>query len=149
MEKNIEIVIWLTGQSGSGKTTIARALQQKINGVILDGDEMRESISTDLGFSKEDRETHNLRVARLAKVLSKYAPIIVSVIAPFEDSREKITIIARPFWVYVERATTLDDAKPYQVPSQYAVKVNSDTQTTDEQVGIILSALDNCAGCNV
>lgn len=134
-------IIWLTGQSGSGKTTIANAMQQKINGVILDGDEMRSSISTDLGFAKEDRESHNLRVARLAKVLSKNTPVIVSVIAPFEDARKKIDEIAKPLWVYVERNLPIDAAKPYQIPLNYNIKVNSDTQKVNEQVEIILSAL--------
>lgn len=95
--KVTKTIIWLTGQSGSGKTTIANALQQKIGGVTFDGDEMRGSISTDLGFAKEDRESHNLRVARLAKVLSKNTRVIVSVIAPFEDARKKINKIANPF----------------------------------------------------
>jgi len=135
-------IIWLTGQSGSGKTTIAGALQKKLDGVVLDGDEMRNSISTDLGFSKEEREIHNLRVARLAKVLSKKTPVIVSVIAPFEDARKRIDEIARPFWVYVERDLPVDKSKPYQVPSHYHVKVNSDTQKVEEQIEIILSALE-------
>lgn len=139
--KVTKTIIWLTGQSGSGKTTIANALQQKIGGVTLDGDEMRSSISTDLGFAKEDRESHNLRVARLAKVLSKNTRVIVSVIAPFEDARKKINEIATPLWVYVERSLPMDKNKPYQVPSNYHAKVNSDTQKIDEQVKIILSAL--------
>jgi len=135
-------IIWLTGQSGSGKTVIANALQQKIGGVILDGDEMRSSISTDLGFAKEDRESHNLRVARLAKVLSKSTPVIISVIAPFEDARKKIDEIAKPFWVYIERDLPINNDKPYQPPLNYHVKVNSDTQKVSEQVNIILSALN-------
>lgn len=134
-------IIWLTGQSGSGKTTIAKALQQKMSGVVLDGDEMRNSISTDLGFAKEDREAHNLRVARLAKVLSRNSHVIVSVIAPFDDARKKIDEIANPFWVYVERDLPQDENKPYQIPLFYNVKVNSDKQKIDEQAEVILSAL--------
>jgi cytidyltransferase-like protein len=140
--KVTKTIIWLTGQSGSGKTTIANALQQKIGGIILDGDEMRSSISTDLGFNKDERETHNLRVARLAKVLSKKAPVIVSVIAPFEDARKMIDEIAKPFWVYVEQNLPRDENKPYQIPLSYHIKINSDTQKVEEQVEIILSALE-------
>lgn len=135
-------IIWLTGQSGSGKTSIANALQQKIGGILLDGDEMRSSISIDLGFTKKDRETNNLRIARLAKVLSKKSPVIVSVIAPFEDARRKIDEIAKPFWVYVERSLPIDKDKPYQIPLHYHVKVNSDKQSVDEQVNEILLALE-------
>ena len=110
---------------------------------MLDGDEMRGSISTDLGFAKEYRESHNLRVARLAKVLSKNTPVVVSVIAPFDDARKKIDDIAKPFWVYVERNLPKEENKPYQIPSTYHVKVNSDNQKVDEQVEIILSALND------
>ena len=140
--KVTKTIIWLTGQSGSGKTTIANALQQKIGGVTLDGDEMRGSISTDLGFAKEDRESHNLRVARLAKVLSKRVPVIVSVIAPFEDARKMIDKIAKPFWVFVERNLPLDKNKPYQIPLNYHIKVNSDTKKIEEQVEAILLTLE-------
>lgn len=135
-------IIWFTGQSGSGKTTIANVLQQNLGGVTLDGDEMRGSISTDLGFNKDDRETHNLRVARLAKVLSKKTPVIISIIAPFEDARKKIDKIAKPFWVYVERNLPPDKNKPYQIPLSYHIKVNSDTQKVEKQVEVILSALE-------
>ena len=55
----------------------------------MDGDEMRQSISLGLGFTKNDRDRHNLRVARLAKVLSKNI-VIVSVIAPFKATRKKL-----------------------------------------------------------
>lgn len=127
-------------------SAIANALQQRLDGVILDGDEMRSSISTDLGFAKADRESHNLRVARLAKVLSKSTRVIVSVIAPFEDTRKKIDKIAKPFWIYVERSLPIDKNKPYQAPLNYHVKVNSDMQKTDEQVKIILSALEKYEG---
>jgi adenylylsulfate kinase-like enzyme len=54
-------VVWLTGLSGSGKTTIARAIEDALKSmnrhcvVVLDGDEIRRHISSDLGFSKRDR----------------------------------------------------------------------------------------------
>jgi cytidyltransferase-like protein len=141
-------IIWITGQSGSGKTTLANALQEKLNGVVLDGDEMRESISTDLGFAKDDRESHNLRVARLAKVLSKNTPVIVSVIAPFEDARKKIDEIAKPFWVYVERDLPKLDDRPYEIPSHFDVKVNPDLQKIEEEVEAILAGLEKTLKIN-
>lgn len=76
-------IVWLTGLSGSGKTTLAGAIKTLFGeAVILDGDEMRESISAE-GFSREDRHAHNLRVARLAQVLSKQSLVIVSVNCTF------------------------------------------------------------------
>lgn len=134
-------IIWLTGQSGSGKTTIANMLNQKIGGIVLDGDEMRKSISYGLGFNKKDREKHNLRVARLAKILSKDMPIIIAVIAPFESTRRKIDKIIKPIWIYVEKNIKITREKPYEIPGKCHIKVNSDKQTPKKQVKLILKHL--------
>lgn len=110
-------VVWLTGNSGSGKTSIAYLLKENLNAVVLDGDEMRSSISADLGFSKEHREENYLRVARLAKVLvNQNHNVVVSVIAAFEDSRKKINEILSPYWIYVKGGETGPD-KPYEPPT--------------------------------
>jgi len=132
-----ECVYWITGQSGAGKTTLASALQAEIGGIVLDGNKMRESISLDLGFSKKDRETHNLRVARLASVLSRQSSVIVSVIAPFESTRKKIDKLINPLWIYVARHLPEDSKKPYEIPDKPHIVVNSDTQTTSEQVKMV------------
>lgn len=131
-------IIWLTGQTGAGKTTLARALSKEIGATVLDGDEMRNTISQGLGFSKEDRETHNLRVARLAKALSKHTPVIVAVIAPFADAREKINDVIKPIWVYVKKNLPRNKNKPYEVPENPHLVVDSDKQKTPDQVKIIL-----------
>lgn len=131
-------IYWITGQSNSGKTTLAKALRRKIGGIILDGNEMRESISLGAGFSRRDRHKHNLRVARLAKVLSKRDTVIVAVIAPFERTRQEITKMINPIWVYVKRKLPRDPEKPYEPPKHPHVVVNPDRQTVQEEVEIIL-----------
>lgn len=136
-------VIWLTGQSGSGKTTLANILSKRIDAVVLDGNEMRESISLGNKFSKKDREEHNLRVARLAKVLSKRSPVIVSVIAPFTSTRKKIDLIVAPFWIFIKKDLPLRKNYPYQEPITPNYIVNSDTQSTDTQVRLIIQKLEN------
>jgi len=138
-------IIWLTGNTGTGKSTIAEILKQNLDGVILDGDEMRESISKDAGFSKEEREEHNLRVARLAKTLSRQNIVIVSVIAPFASTREKIDTIAKPFWVYVKSDTPKSTSEikgttPYEVPENPDVSITSHQQTPQENAEIVLEA---------
>lgn len=88
-----QIVIWLTGLSGSGKTTIARALEPKLKELgfrteLLDGDVVRKELSPDLGFTKEDREKHARRVVYLCKLLSRNGIIsIVSLISPYREFR--------------------------------------------------------------
>ena len=111
-------VVWLTGQSGSGKTTLAAAIRESVSdAVILDGDDMRESIS-DEGFSGEDRHKHNLRVARLAQVLSRQSLVIVAVIAPFAETRHQIDQIISPEWVLcVRREQKSGQEFPFEVPA--------------------------------
>ncbi len=91
------MIIWITGKSGAGKTTLAKELCLKMQAFNLDGDEMRASISTDLGFSDGDRIMNNLRIARLAKLLeSQGADIVVSTICPdISDLREKVKSITK------------------------------------------------------
>jgi cytidyltransferase-like protein len=135
-------IIWLTGQSGAGKTTLAEALNHELNGVILDGDEMRKTISVGLGFSKEDREEHNIRVARLAQTLAKRSYVVVSVIAPFRSTRKKIDEIIKPVWVYIRCPSLVPrEDRPYEYPVKPNVSVDSDNQSTAEQLNIILDYL--------
>ena len=67
-------VIWMTGLPASGKTTVAEALAERLRAQsvpveILDGDEIRRGLSSDLGFSGEDRRQHNRRVIFVSKLL--------------------------------------------------------------------------------
>ena len=138
------MIIWFTGNSGAGKTTLAQAIQKRCpETIILDGDEMRASISLGAGFSKEAREEHNLRVARLAKVLDQQGHIIlVSVIAPFQDARDKITEICDPTWVYVKRNLSFDVEKPYQEPiNAFTVDVNHFHDRVDEEADLVLGKI--------
>ncbi|MEJ6569901.1 MAG: adenylyl-sulfate kinase [Akkermansiaceae bacterium] len=81
-------VLWLYGLSGSGKSTIAAALERNLHeagrfSIILDGDNFRNGLNFDLGFSDEDRSENIRRVAEVAKMLSDQGIIvIVSVITP-------------------------------------------------------------------
>lgn len=118
-------VIWLTGNTGAGKTALAYLLKERLNGVVLDGDEMRKSISVKAGFSKRDRESHNLRVARLAKVLNDQGlNVIVSVIAPFQSTRKKIDKVCNPYWIYIKGGGWGNKRTPYEIPRKPDVRVD-------------------------
>jgi len=119
------LIIWFTGQMGSGKTTLANALRERIGGIILDGDDMRASISQHAGFGAKDRHAHNIRVAKLAKVLSRYSLVIVAVIAPFKVTRQDITNLINPVWIYVDRGIVADDEHPYEIPTQYSMAIDT------------------------
>ncbi|OGN33547.1 MAG: hypothetical protein A3G51_02585 [Candidatus Yanofskybacteria bacterium RIFCSPLOWO2_12_FULL_43_11b] len=87
------VVVWFTGLSGSGKTTIATALSGKLSKMgkkvlMLDGDEIRKTISKDLGFSRDDIRENNKRIAELAKSkMGDYDFILVPVISPLKEDR--------------------------------------------------------------
>ena len=87
-------VIWMTGLPGSGKTTLANLLKdyyQKhdLPVDILDGDEIRKTLSSDLGFSEKDRKEHNRRVIFVAKLLAKNGvTTIIPLISPYRETRE-------------------------------------------------------------
>ncbi len=86
-------VIWLTGLSGSGKSTIANSLNRKlfssgIQSIVLDGDNTRLGINKDLTFSKKDRAENIRRVSEIAKLfIDKGQVVITAFISPFEIDR--------------------------------------------------------------
>lgn len=92
------MILWFTGPSGSGKTTAAKDLIAQMNNVIhLDGDDMRATISEDLGYSDEDRYKNNIRIAKLAALLGKQGfNVVVSTICPdINDLRTEVWRITR------------------------------------------------------
>jgi adenylylsulfate kinase len=93
------IVIWLTGLSGSGKTTIANHLERRLNseGIItklLDGDNIRTGVGNNLGFSTEDRAENIRRIAEVAKLFMNTGIVtICSFISPTKEIRAKARAI--------------------------------------------------------
>jgi len=106
------LIFWLSGNTGSGKTYLANKLLECIDAIHLDGNEMR-NIWLDLKLTKEDRWENNLRIARLAKILSSQNNnIIISVIAPYRKLREEIDKICKPVWIYLP--STFTNEQPYE-----------------------------------
>jgi len=168
-----QFVIWLTGLSASGKTTIALQLATKLREhdfkvELLDGDAIRNELSADLGFSRRDRREQIRRVVYLCKLLSKNGiTCLVSVISPYRDlrnlAREEIRKVSPFIEVFVKCSlescikrdpkglykkalsgeisnfTGLQD--PYEEPVSPDVMVNTDSETVEECVDKIISAI--------
>lgn len=145
-------ILWLTGNTGAGKTTLAQGLEAYVNEelstehsyarrlIVLDGDDMRATISTDATLSAEDRRKHNLRVARLAAHLqSRGFLVIVAVIAPFASVRSEIDAICHPQWIYVKRSGLSADDRPYEPPIDPALIIDDDTHSIPEAQQLLRS----------
>ncbi len=168
--ENSGCTVWLTGLPGSGKSTIATKLETVLRErgasvEILDGDEVRRNLSPDLGFSKEDRETHARRVVYVSKLLSRNGVIVlVALISPYRSFRENarkeignfVEVFARcPLEVCIKRdpkglykkalageikdLTGLQDV--YEEPINPEIIIDTDKISADESVVKIIEEL--------
>ena len=92
-------ILWFTGMSGGGKSTLATAVGKQIEVIrpveILDGDEVRTHLSKGLGFSKEDRDINVRRIGFVARLLAKHGVfVITAAISPYADTRNEIRQLA-------------------------------------------------------
>jgi adenylyl-sulfate kinase len=96
MSQKKGFVLWLTGLSGAGKSTIAESLSERLRAggrriEILDGDEVRTNLSKGLGFSKEDRDTNVKRIGFVAKLLARNGVgVITAAISPYREVRREV-----------------------------------------------------------
>lgn len=103
-------VFWFTGLSGSGKSTIAVAVEKEIfeqgmNAYVLDGDNVRYGLNSDLGFSPKDRAENIRRVGEVAALQANSGVIVLSAfISPYQDDRQKARAAAPNFFheIYIK-----------------------------------------------
>jgi adenylylsulfate kinase len=163
-------VVWLTGLPASGKTTIARSLEEELRGKglyveVMDGDEVRQGLSKGLGFSKDDRRTHAMRVAYVSKLLSRNGvAVIVALISPYRSFRDTIRkdiddfievfikcpvdecakrdpkgLYAQAYAGEITDFTGVDD--PYEDPENPELVLDTHAESTEESVGKVLAWL--------
>jgi adenylylsulfate kinase len=164
--------IWLTGLSASGKSTIARTLERKLFDLgyltfVLDGDNIRQGLSSNLGFSPEDRAENIRRIAELANLFSMAGIInIAAFISPYRRERNLARKLARngnfvevyvdchlevcmqrdPKGLYkkalkgeIKNFTGID--APYEAPEKPDVVINTDSESVEECVNKIITYL--------
>jgi bifunctional enzyme CysN/CysC len=166
-------VVWLTGLSGSGKSTIAIELERQLfnlgrQACVLDGDNMRHGLGSDLGFSHEDRKENIRRAGEVAKLFADAGVIcITAFISPYRSDRELARAIAPqgkflevylnvPLEICEQRDTKGLYAKarageikeftgisaPYEPPLQPEIELPTGHQTVGECVATILAQLN-------
>ncbi|CCX60675.1 adenylyl-sulfate kinase [Bacteroides sp. CAG:598] len=121
------LMVWFTGLSGSGKSTIAIALERELHqrGLlcrILDGDNIRSGINNNLGFSEADRVENIRRIAEVSKLFVDTGIItIAAFISPSNDIREMAAdIIGRDDFVEVYVSTPIEECERRDVKGLYA-----------------------------
>lgn len=93
------VVLWLTGFSGAGKSTLAHAIERHLYErncatIVLDGDNVRHGLCSDLGFSQQDREENIRRIGEMAKLFTEAGVIAVTAfISPYITDRERVRSI--------------------------------------------------------
>jgi len=166
------VILWFTGLSGSGKSTLAHALEEALyqkscRTIVLDGDNVRHGLCSDLGFSDEDRKENVRRIAELSKLTIESGVIaLTAFISPFKSDREDardlvgagdlIEIFCEcPLHVCEERDVKglyrrarkgevkefTGISSPYEEPSNADIRINTSELSIEESVGRILTVL--------
>ncbi len=125
MEQN-SMLLWFTGLSGSGKSTIANALEQKLHQegyktYALDGDNIRKGINSDLNFSPEGRKENIRRIAEIAHLMVDAGVIVLAAfVSPYKKDRENIArIVGNDNFVEIFVNTSLEECEKRDVKGLY------------------------------
>ena len=167
-------VVWLTGLSGAGKSTIAQSLERDLflrgmNTYVLDGDNIRHGLNSNLGFSPVDRVENIRRVSEVAKLMADAGTVVVTAfISPYRMDRRRAREIALEgnaefIEVFVDAPLEVCEARdpknlykkarageireftgidaPYEAPDDPEIVVRTNEETVDESVATILEQL--------
>jgi len=126
IERKAGPVIWLTGLSGSGKSTIANELELALenNGIksyVLDGDNIRTGLNKDLGFSDDDRKENMRRISEVAKLFADSGTVVITAfISPFREERaEAREVIGKENFIEVHVDASLEVCEQRDVKGLY------------------------------
>lgn len=165
-------VIWFTGLSGSGKSTLAHAVEEELHQLgcrtfVLDGDNVRHGLCSNLGFSIEDRRENIRRIAESAKLMMEAGVIAMTAfISPFREDRERArSLFPHGDFIEIYCAAPLEvcegrDVKglyararagevkeftgissPYEPPVKPELVVDTGGQSLEDCVGQVMAAL--------
>jgi len=129
--QNLGFIIWLTGLSGAGKSTIASSLAPilQAHGLrveVLDGDVVRTHLSQGLSFSREDRDINVRRIGWVAALVARHGGVAVAaVISPFRNVREELKS-QHPNFIEVYVNTNIDECARRDVKGLYAKAFNGE-----------------------
>jgi adenylyl-sulfate kinase len=168
------MVIWLTGLSASGKSTIANALEQKLHAegkhtYILDGDNVRSGLCSDLGFSDADRGENIRRIAEVSRLMLDAGLVVIAAfISPFRAERKMARDLIGGdhfFEVYVKTPLAICEQRdpkglykrarsgclqnmtgldsPYECPEDPDATIDSSSSTPEQIADLLISAINS------
>jgi len=165
-------VLWFTGLSGSGKSTLAHAVEEQLyqqgyRTFVLDGDNVRHGLSSDLKFSKLDRKENIRRVGETAKLMMEAGIItLTAFISPYQEDRESVRNLM-PHGDFIEiyckasietcekrdvkglyKKARSEEIKnytgigsPYEAPVKPEIEINTDKYSVRESIGVVIKLL--------
>ena len=167
------IVIWFTGLSGSGKSTLAHVLEEKLfkqgcNTFVLDGDNVRHGLSSNLDFSDNDRKENIRRIGEVSKLMLEAGIIVMTAfISPFREDRSQVRkLMPKGDFIEIYCKASLEvcegrDVKglykrarageiknytgidsPYEIPKNPELIIDTDKESLEESVSKIFSFLE-------
>ena len=173
------VVLWFTGLSGSGKSTLAHVLEEKLfkkgcKTFVLDGDNVRHGLNSNLDFSDNDRKENIRRIGEVAKLMLESGLIVMTAfISPFREDRAAVrNLISNSDFIEIYCKASLKtceerDVKglykrarageiknytgidsPYEAPENPELIIDTDKETLDESVSKIYSFLERKAIIN-
>ena len=173
------VVLWFTGLSGSGKSTLAHVLEEKLfnkgcKTFVLDGDNVRHGLNSNLDFSDNDRKENIRRIGEVAKLMLESGLILMTAfISPFREDRVAVrNLISNSDFIEIYCKASLKtceerDVKglykrarageiknytgidsPYEAPENPELIIDTDKETLDESVSKIYSFLERKAIIN-
>jgi len=126
MKNQTPMVLWFTGLSGAGKSTIANSVEKKLHRMnrhtfLLDGDNVRHGLNKDLGFTEADRIENIRRVGEVAKLMADAGLIVISAfISPFRAERDMVrAMLPEGMFIEIHVDTTLAEAEARDVKGLY------------------------------
>ena len=172
LNKHRSIVLWFTGLSGSGKSTLAHALEEKLfqkglRTFVLDGDNVRHGLNSNLDFSEADRTENIRRISEVSKLMIEAGLIVMTAfISPFKKDRDEArSLILHDNFIEIYCKASLEvcesrDIKglyklarlgeiknytgidsPYEVPENPKLIIDTDKESIEDALAIILSYL--------
>ncbi|KMZ39800.1 MULTISPECIES: adenylyl-sulfate kinase [Bacillales] len=166
-------VLWFTGLSGAGKSSLANAVEHELHqrglaSYVLDGDNIRHGLNRGLGFGAEDRQENIRRIGEVAKLFVDAGVItLTAFISPYREDRELArNLVEAGEFIEIYVKCSLDECErrdvkglyrkarsgeigqftgisaPYEEPLQAELVIESDKQTMEESVQIVLTYLE-------